>query len=809
MNRNCIAIVIVLINCLTMRAQHVASSKILGTIKNESGEAIDFANVTLHLAKDSSLIKTILSDEQGYFSFDEIPHGQYFLLASYLGHSTGRIDFVLDDNSSGNYHTMVLQKLSTQLDEVTVSSMKPLVERKLDRLVVNVDNSILATGLTALDVLQKSPGVTVQQESSINLKGKSGVIVMIDGKPSPLSGADLMAYLKSIPSSLIKQIDLVSNPSSKYDAAGNAGIIDIRFKKDQKMGLNGGVNFSIGQGVYPKPSASTNFNFREHKYNVFGSYAHSLPIYLTRFFINRKFFDSNGRIASTFVQNSFIKQPISSDKGRIGLDYFIGKKTVVGFLMAGNLSDHKRNGRTLSDISNADNQKLYSTQNNILMTENRFNGTANINLKHTLDDNGKELTLDLDYGHYDAATYQDISNRYFAPDGLQTGFSNLYTAQNGNIEVKSAKADFIMPFSKGFKTEFGGKSSIVSTDNAVNFYNVIDQELLPDSVNTNHFIYKENVNACYALASKEFSKYDVQLGLRLEHTNTTGRQIVNASTFKRNYVNLFPNALLNYKHSDKNQYSISYSKRIERPSYRQLNPFKIFVDAYTYIVGDPKLKPVITHSFEFNHTLMGKYVTTLSYASSKETITDVFTQDDVSKISYQSPANIQNFKQWSIASYLPFNLGNKISTTFSGSIYWGQYSGPLQGGTLTNASLSWDARLANSFVLGKGWTAELEGFYQSRNAWGLFIIKDLGQISMGIQKHSSDKNTTLKIAISDLFLMNHIAVEVDYQNQDFFTERTWDARVATFSLSQRFGKNTVTKARQRSSGIEDEKRRAG
>ena len=677
------------------------------------------------------------------------------------------------------------------------------MERKLDKLVVNVENSIVSAGSSVLDVLERSPGVVVNQQSSINLKGKSGVIIMIDGKPTPLSGEDLITYLKGIPAANIQTLEIITNPSARYDAAGNAGIINIRYKKDQKQGFNGSLALSYGQGIYAKPSGSVTGNYRNRKWNFFGSHSHSEPKNLTRFDISRKFFDNNKNVISVFDQKTRTVQPIVSDNSRFGFDFYATDKTVIGVLVTTNWNKNQRDGSSNSVTTNFDGTPDFMLHNTITLDEKRFNGFGNLNFKHTLDDKGREIAVDFDFGSYDAVTLQNIYNIKNTSGGA-TEEERLYTDQTGNITVKSVKADYVHPFSKTAKMEAGFKSSWVTSDNDAKFSGTPAFES-----STNHFVYEENINAVYSSFAKEFTKWDFQIGLRMEHTQNEGKQLKTGETFSRNYVNFFPNLVVNRKFSENNALSFSYAKRIDRPSYRQLNPALIYVDPYTYVVGDPALNPVITNVFELNHTFRGQYVTTMSYTKSKESITDIFVQDEITHISNQIPANIQDFEQWNLGVYLPFKINKIVSSTFSGSVYWNKYSSPLQGGNLQNEFTSWDARLDNSFALGNGWTAELNGFYQSRNVWGLFIIRSLGQVSSGVQKVSKNKKSTFKFSVSDIFLTNRIAVIVQYQNQDFITNRTWDARVATLSYTYRFGKSTVARARQRNTGVEDEKRRAG
>lgn len=804
--------IIILIAFFQISCFSQENGSIKGIITDGNKKPVPSANLMLHRTIDSIFVKAGLSSENGRFEFENLASGNYFIKighASFDNYKSGNV-VVSDENPNINLPEIILTSTSNILKEVKIANApKPFVERKLDKLIVNVESSALSAGNTVLEVLERAPGVVVNQETSINLKGKSGVIVMIDGKPSPLSGTELITYLKGIPASNIQTIEIITNPSARYDAAGNAGIINIKFKKDQRQGFNGSATLTYGQGFYAKPSASTNLNYRNKKWNFFGSHSYSQPKNFTNFFINRKFFEENGDLNSTFEQQSFTKQPITSNNSRFGVDFYSNEKTVIGVLFNGNWNTNERNGNTNATITNPDGTLDYTTKTGILLDENRFNGFANLNFKHSFNTSGKELTADFDMGSFNATTIQDIENTNANPDGSVIDSNQLATDQTGNIKVKSIKADFIYPLSEKTKMEMGVKSSWVTSDNEVKFFNVISGENQLDPERSNHFIYDENINAAYTSFAKEYTKWDFQTGLRMEHTNTKGEQLATGESFSRNYVNFFPNVVVNRKFSETNSLSLSYAKRIDRPTYRQLNPFRVFVDSYTYVVGDPTLNSVITHLFELNHTFKGKYVTTLSYSKSKESITDIFVQDDVTRISYQIPANIQDFEQFNLGIYVPFNYKKILSSTLSGSVYLNKYASPLQGGNLEQDFTSWDMNLSNSVILGKGWTAELNGYYQSKMVWGLFYIKDLAQITAGIQKTSKDKNSTFKFSVTDIFQTNHIAVVVQYQNQDFFTDRTWDSRVASLSYTYRFGKNTVARARQRNSGVEDEKRRAG
>lgn len=797
--------------CMSTFAQQPPLGQISGYVVTADNTPATNATISLLSAQGNVLVKTSLPNEKGFFEMEQIKAGTYLLSITKVGFKTyqsGPIS-IGGDSMVLRLPAITLSPAQVVMGEVKVESKKPFIEQKLDKLVVNVENSIAAAGSTVLNILERSPGVLVNEETNISLRGKQGVMVMIDGKPTPLGGTDLMNYLKSIPASLVEKIEIITNPSARYDAAGNAGIINIKFKKDQRQGYNGSFTTAYGQGVYHKPTVSVNANFRKNKWNLFGNYSLAAPRGFTRFYINRQFFNNAGNTETVFDQTSYIKHRLSNHNLKLGADFYMNKKTVVGVMFNTNISQAKRNGFTNSVITDALGNLLYTTQTgNVFPGKNR-NLFVNGNVKHKFDSTGKELTVDVDYGHFYSDALQDFENRYYDPNSMPLNSDKLQTNQMGTITVKSIKADYVHPFGNNAKFEAGVKISFVKTDNDIQFFTESAGAFVLDRGRSNHFMYDENVNASYINYAWESKKTDFQLGLRMEHTATSGRQITTGERFSRNYLLLFPSVFINRKLGTNHQLSVSYSRRIDRPTYKQLNPFKIFVDPYTYAAGDPNLRPVLTNSFELNYTLFNKYIASLRYVNSKATITDIFTQDDATKISYQTPANLQDYEQVNLGVTIPFNIKNWMNANIIGSVYWNTYNSPLQGGQLKTDYVTWDINCTNSFVLGKnGWSAELSGFYQSSNAWGLFLIRNLAQISSGIQKVSKNKKSTYKIAVADMFYTNRIAVIVKYQNMDFFTNRTWDSRALTFSFTHRFGKNTVARARQRSSGVEEEKRRA-
>jgi iron complex outermembrane receptor protein len=795
---------------LNTHAQNNKASISIGFIDKDS-KSIEDVSLRLLNAPDSSLVKIALTDSAGKAIFENIGPGNYFINASSFGFANYSTPvFSIDSSASQlNFPPVILTAVENSLGEVSVVQKKPFIERHLDKLVLNVENSITSMGNSVLDVLERAPGVIVANGTTINLRGKTGVIIQLDGKPSALTGQDMVNYLRTLPSANVEKIEIITNPSAKYDAAGNAGIINIKFKKDKRQGFNGNISLSAGQGVYFKPTAATNLNWRKKKWNLFANYSWTKPNGFTHFYINRKFFDSTHAVKQIFDQDSYIKQPFENNTGKFGVDFYANDKTIIGAVISGNKLHMTRDGLTKASITNAENAALYSTQTQNLYDEKRLNLFGNLNLKHTFDSTGKELTVDADYGKYMNKNGQSYLTRYYDVSNNPYLENALRTTQLGDITFLSLKADYVQPFKKGGKFEAGMKSSYVKTDNEMVLYTIINGSEAYDSSRSNHFIYNENINAAYINIAHQYKKIEFQAGLRAEQTRTNGKVVTTGQTFSRKYIYFFPSAFFNYKVNQNYTMSLSYSKRIDRPDYRQLNPLLFFADPYTYVVGDPTLKPVITHSFDLGHTIKDNYIFSMGYVQSLNTITDVFYQNDSTKVSYQTPANMQNYYQLYVSASVPISIKDWFTSNINANGYWNKYTTALQGANMVQANYSWDLNVTNNFIIGKkGWAAELSGYYQAGQVWGQFYIKNLAQITAGFQKTSKNKMSVFKLAISDITYNNRIAVVVNYQNQDFHTQRNWDSRVVTFSYVQRFGKNTVAQARRRTTGAEDLKKRA-
>ncbi len=788
------------------------------TVTNDADKALEGVTVSLLNTKDSTLAKAAISDEKGVALLENIKFGNYFLAATSIGFKKYMsASFAVNtNNNSLQLPTIKLIKADNTLAEVTVVSRKPFIEKKIDRIVVNVENSIMNAGSSALEVLERSPSVNVNQNDVISLRGKTGVIIMIDGKPTPIAGADLANYLRTLPSSAIERIDIITNPSAKYDAAGNSGIIDIRMKKDTRSGTNGTVTAGYGQGIYPKANAGLTLNYRNNKINAFGNYNYAYRMGLNHLLLDRNFYTKDVYNGGDLKDN-YSKSPFEGHTTRIGMDYFPNKKTIIGFVVNSNFNHYRRNNNNNSIVLNSARQAINTFTSLATNNDHANNTVANINFKHTLDSTGKELTADLDYGVYNsnsltvnATNYKKLDGTVLQPDYVLNG------DQEGLLSFKTAKIDYVNPLKNGAKWEAGFKTSFVSADNDAKFTDVSTGTPQNDANKTNHFIYHENINAGYINFNKEFKHFALQLGLRGEQTNLKTEQLIGNTHFDSSYFQLYPTAFLNYKLTKDQTMGFSVSRRIDRPGYSQLNPFLFLIDVTTYATGRPNLLPQITWSYEWSYTLKNLNFA-LSYSQTKQNqdiaiakFRDVFPNiPSEDNVTVQIPINLSSSDYFGLSVSAPIDITKWWSIVNNLDVYYQHFNGTLGNTTLNNGSPAADIRTNNSFSLKRGWKAELNANYSSSQRAGFMVLDPRWGVGVGVQKNILDNKGTFRFNITDIFWTNLPKAVITYNNYIEKWHAFRETRVATVTLTYRFGNSKVAQSRKRTTGSEEEKRRAG
>ncbi len=816
--------------CIVSPAQN-KSGKISGSIATADKRPIESASIQLLKAETKALVKTAITDKTGSFSFENLADGKYIISTSAVGFAKKNSE-VVEVSAAKQETALAPIELSSQqksLDGVTVVAQKPFIEQKLDKTVVNVESSPSNAGATALEVLEKSPGVSVDNDGNISLKGKQGVIIMMDGKPTYLSGADLANVLRNLPASALDQIEIMTNPSAKYDASGNSGVINIKTKKGKVKGSNGSINVGNVSGLFSKngktellwkPTLSFNYNYKKNKVNFFSNFVYnyregrgSLDI-ISRYYESGKLLDSINNV------NTLFRFRNNNYTLKLGMDYTPNKKNSFGIVLNGFKFDGRPTPTTYTTFSTLDGvvfSRLNSHTRNELSWQNF---SANINYKHTFDTTGTELTLDLDYSGYKNVSDQLLQTGFFDGNYNQTADSMFLKGHlPSSINIYSVKSDFTRPFKNGLRLEAGIKSSYVKSDNLVDYVRKMGGNWMPDARN-NHFIYDENVNAAYVNASKELKKWNIQTGLRMENTNTKGVQISNNSTIKRSYVSFFPSAFVSYNVNKKNMLAVSVSRRLQRPNYQDLNPFTFFLDSLSYRQGNPYLTPQFSWNYELKHTYNGKLMTTLNYTVTTDVISQIIKRTKGSNgeiIGFLTVDNIARFTNMGIAVSTPVKITKWWNVNLYGNVYRNHYTGTYisnESGTsqVVDLDLSFTSfmfNINNSFTIGKGWTAELSGWYNYKNVQQLSLNYPMGQMNFGLAKNNLLKGkASLRINARDPFGWQYYRGATRYGNVDINIRNRWDNRQFGVSFTYRFGKQQG-QSRRKASATEEEQQRVG
>ncbi len=797
--------------------------QITGTVVDGNARTIESATITLLRAQDSAVVKMSVADKTGKYSFDDVPMGKYLVSVTAVGHQPG-YSAVLElaaGKANMQANTIELVPLPKAMAAVVVTSKKPLIEQKVDRTIVNVEASVTSVGSSALEVLEKSPGISVDKDGNISLKGKPGVVVYIDGRPSYLSGADLANLLKSMNASQLDQIEIMTNPPAKYDAAGNSGVINIKTKKNKQFGYNGSLTSGYTQGRYARFNEGANFNYRNGRVNVFTNLSYNRnhrgeELYIKRNFIN----DATKEITSSFDQAATMKNSNYFYSGKAGLDFTASKKTTLGIVINGFYNPSTWISNTHSLIYEPNGDLRSSTSAYTRNDDTWKNYSGNFNFRTQIDSTGQELTGDLDYIRYKSSSVQPLYSYYFDQHGNESQLPDTLLGDlPQQINIYSGKMDYTLPLKNGAKFEAGIKSSYVRTDNNAIYENLLGGVRELDSSRTNHFIYKENINAAYANYSRSLGKkWKGQLGLRLENTNADGRSNgyefnttdakfePTEKKFRRRYTQLFPTAYLQFAASEQHQFVLNYGRRVNRPDYQDLNPFIHFLDRYTFEQGNPNLKPQFSHNVEFSHTYKGFLTSTLNYTSTNDIIQQVLEQNDNTNETYIKKANIASLKQVGLA----ISAYKEITKWWSGNVYFNVYNNHFKG--VVNAepiSISLTGlmgQLQQQFKMGKGWAAEVSGFYRSKSVEGVIFIEPFAQVRAGFSKQVLKNKGTVKLNVNDIFAMGTFKGYSKYGDVDASFRNVNDSRAVSVSFTWRFNKGKENGAGQRKKGGADDER---
>ena len=799
---------------LNAKAQQNAT--ITGTVKAQDNKPVDAATVSLLKAKDSSIIKIAVTDKFGLFAFEKIKTDNYLLQVDAIGFDKFLKPVKVNDEQTTNAVDIQLTTASKTLNNVSVSATRPLVETKIDKTVVNVDASPTNTGLSALEVLEKSPGVTVDNDGNITLKGKQGVQIFIDGKPAYLSGQDLVNYLKSLPSNQLDQIEIMTQPPAKYDAAGNSGIINFKTKKNMNNGFNGSITTSAIIAQYFKNTNSINLNWRKGKTNFYGNYGYSYWEGFNDIDISRSLREDRSVPYNRYVvQHTFGRYSARPQNFKAGVDYFANKKTTLGFAVNGFIDARKFTSSGRANIYDSI-QRFVQYNDASSQTDDPWTNVGfNLNLQQKLDDKGQEISADADYILYRTKGKQYSYNYLYNADDTPSEDPYLLNGYlPANIDIYTFKTDYTHPLKNDSKFEAGLKVSYVKTDNDAQYtvFNSTTNKWENDATRSNHFIYKENINAAYVNLHKQIKKFGMQLGLRVEQTISEGNQTTKEISFKKNYTKLFPTTYFTYKLNDNNTLGLSYGRRIERPSYQDLNPFQYQLDRYTYQQGNPDLQPQFSNNIELSFDHKGQINISANYTSVSDIINDVLITKkepgDSNYTTYQTTENIASNKNIGLSVNYNRKLNKWWSLNFFVNVFNNHYKGVIDDENIDVGITAFNTNISNQFTFNKGWTAELSGWCNSRNYYsGAILAEPMGFFSLGGGKQILKSKGTVRINIRDPFYVMRFKGESDLNHGLTQVHSVWDNRRVVFTFTYRFGKANGQQPRKRSTGADDEQNR--
>lgn len=778
------------------------SRQLKGQVTGEAHKLLPAATVLLIDSNNKELIK-LAADSSGRFELSYAVKGNYTLVISYTGYKTYKSEmFELLDKDFG----IITLTAAGALDEVRVTGIKQnLIELDGGTIVYNVSKSITAQGASALEALKNAPGVYVDNNNAISLNGRGGALILLDGKQTYLSGQEIIDLLKSMPSSGIKSIEIINNPTAKYDAAGAAGIINIKTNKLQAKGFSGMVTTGFSYGVSLKQNSDFSFNYRKNKYNVYGSYNHFLGYYNYEY--------GSDRIQQNRAYNSFTDDTDKRKRmgTRLGADYNINKNNTIGLLINGNFVLGGGFTRTKTSIgapsSSAIEQTLDAVNDYYYQQTERYN--LNLNYKYE-DAAGSIMNIDADYGYFKKGNRNLQSNIYTNNQQVVLN-QNLYRSLNGiAINLKALKFDYATDLWKG-KLETGAKYSDISADNNAKFFHVITDKDSMDQRRSNVFDFTEQIASGYVNYKKTFGKWILQAGLRLENSSSDGSlyfkmsNVDSTETIRRNYTNLFPSFSASVKPHENHSFSIGYSRRIDRPAYQDLNPFIYLLDELSFWQGNPFLQPQLTHRVSLQYAY--KNTTVISFAFSHTDqysfrITDTLELQKIvfvprnlgvqENASLTLTQNIVPAKWWNITfNGLLYHLHNKIAFDQHRNFNLKQLAGRMS--------------MQQIFKLPYKMNAEVSGYFVTKRLSGANErIRENSGIDLGLQKNLWNNKATIRLAVTDIYKGSRSNSTQTYDGFYLRNYGYYETRMVRLNFTYKFAESSVKGPRSRASALENE-----
>ncbi len=781
-----------------------AQVRITGSVQSEHNEPLPLATVYLTKTNTTVVLKAAVTDENGHYQFAEVKPGNYRIDVKMIGYLSDKSNAF--DIAQSDYSLPVIQlKTDTRkLQEVAVEGKRPMVESKPGKLVLNVENSPMAAGNNALDIVQRAPGVSLDNNNNLQLMGQSGVAVTIDGRQTYMSGEQLVNFLKSTDGNQIKSVEVITTRAAKDDAEGAVGTINIVLKKNRMEGFNGSFNLTAGSGEKFRGNSSLSLNYKKENTTVFGSYAYSDEKAYRQLHIDRII--QNDGVKSYFNQKSVLDEKERNHSYRFGIEQRTSLRNTLTLQFNGSNNTEYNDNNSLTNIGQS-----FAQYDTILVSNSAFKElfdrySANLNNEFKIDSNGRKLTFDLDWSKFKSSKRVNYHNQYFdlnwspfAPEEIQRSGMPI------GIDIYVAKFDYEHPLSKVSKLEIGAKYSNVTSDNDLTFEDFLNSSWINNVKRTNHFVYKEQIAAGYVDYNNTVGKWGVKMGLRGEYTLSDDHSLTLNKQVKRNYFQLFPNANLTYTVNENHILSLGYARKITRPNYRQLNPFDYFIDKLTFERGNPYLNPQFSNECTLNYTLMQRYNVTLGINDIKDAIVESMGQDSVQKQTWVIRENLGR----NLTAYLNLNIPVTVSKIWNMNnnvtgIHF-NFDGMVAGYPLKRKSFLLQANSMHNLKLSKSLSANVNLRYFSPFKYNVYDMEARWDMEVGATKTFKDQRSSLKLAVTDLFNTGNQNLRTNFGSFDSSIRQYQDRRVVRLTYSYKFG-NLKNNYRKKDTSNEEKER---
>lgn len=780
-----------------------------GQLKDEKGMAISYANIGIFTAPDSSLVTGDVTNEDGYFEIKAPATGQYVLKASAIGFIDHKIPFTIAvGDKKMDFGLLPMKENVQELNEVKINSMRPTIVNEVDKMVVSIEGTALAAGSSVFEILSKAPGVWVDQEGNVQLNGKAGVRIMIDGRPTYLSEKQLQNMLEGMSAENLKTLEIITNPSARYEAEGTAGIINITLKKNQSIGINGSVYGGYEYRSAHGYSGGGNINIKKGKWNSFANVDMSKRPWLRTSQMNRAFNEES--FSTTFDQKGREEVIRYTPSVRLGTDFDINERNSIGVMMNLSYHDAHHDFKTASYLKNGPSENdLFIDAENYTAYQIKT-GTLNFHYTGKLDTTGTVLSADLNYVKWSNNGNLDFYNRFYnLHDGAFISEEILTSDNPTYYDVYAAKVDFEKPIKTLGKFELGLKASYVQSDNKLDFYKVEEGNKMWDNSRSNHFIYREYIYAGYGnFSAKLNDTWSLQAGIRAEQTIAEGESVSLNTISRREYLDLFPSIFVQQKISEHYQISYNYSRRIDRPQYESLNPFIFYLDPYTWAQGNPLLRPQYTHSLEMKHTWKNNNLI-LSYSKTKDLIAEVPQQNNENKTTVFSPRNVDDYKNLSTTLVVPVQIIKSWSTTNNITLAYQQYNTLFNAHTVENKNVFFMAQSTHNFQLPKKVKMEINAAYVGPSTYGLYKFEPHWWIDAGLKRSFMKEKLDVSFNVSDIFRTRQLIGSANMEGNINSFDQYFSAQSFKISIRYIFNKGEKFEMKNRDSNLDELNRIGG